>query len=192
LEVTVKTFIATLTFLLAAAVLATAQGTDEQNKDHRPLGLGYVFVGGASHSMGLTAGMGGELSSSTGLGMGLEVGAIAFTRKGDQYYDSYTTGVSSADVLYHYYSKKANLKDVSPFVAGGYTILFGHNSVPLGKDVETNGFNIGGGVDLFATKHAGLRFDVRYYGHGGRILKNAYPDVAEFSFVAFRIGLTFR
>jgi hypothetical protein len=187
-----KTLIATLAFLLAAAVPVSAQSTDEQNKDHRPLCLGYAFVGDASHSMGLAAGMGGELSSSTGLGIGLEVGVTAFTRRGDQYYNSYTTGVSSADVLYHYYSKKTKLRDVSPFVAGGYTILFGHNSVPEGKDVKTNGFNIGGGVDLFATKHAGLRFDVRYYGHGGRILKNAYPDVAEFSFVAFRIGLTFR
>ena len=187
-----KTLIATLTFLFAAAVLASAQSTGEQNNDHRPLGLGYVFVGDASRNMGLTAGFGGEISSSAGLGMGLEVGATGFTRKGDQYYNSYTLGVGSADVLYHYYSKKANLKKVSPFAAGGYAILFGHNSVPLGKDVKTNGFNIGGGVDLFATKYAGLRFDVRYYGHGGRILKNAYPNLAEFSFVAFRIGLTFR
>ena len=62
----------------------------------------------------------------------------------------------------------------------------------MGHAVGTNGFNLGGGADLLSTKHPGLRFDVRYYGHGGRILKNAYPDVAEFSFVAFRVGLTFR
>ena len=190
-----KTLISTMTFLLAAAGLASAQSTDAQNKDHRPLGLGYVFVGDASHSMGLSGGFGGEISSSTGLGMGLEVGATGFTRKGDQYYNSYTLGVGSADVLYHYFSKKANIKKVSPFVAGGYTTLFGHTSGLSGGRLggkATSGFNIGGGVDLFETKYAGLRFDVRYYGHGGRILKNAYPDIAEFSFVAFRIGLTFR
>ena len=187
-----KTLTATVILLLAAAGLASAQSTGEQNTDHRPPGLGYVFVGDASHSMGLDAGFGGELSSSTGLGLGMEAGAIGLTRKGDQYYPSYTTGVGSADALYHYYSKKPKLRAVSPFVAGGYTILFGHNADPMGKDVKTNGFNLGGGVDLFAAKHAGLRFDVRYYGHGGRILKNAYPDLAEFSFVAFRIGLTFR
>jgi hypothetical protein len=187
-----KALIATVILLLAAAASASAQNTNEQSTGHRSPGLGYVFVGDATHGMGLAGGFGGELSSSSGLGMGLEVGAVGFTRRGDQYYNSYATGVGSADVLYHYYSKKTELRTVSPFVAGGYTILFGHNSVPMGKDVETNGFNIGGGVDLFATKHAGLRFDVRYYGHGGRILKNAYPDVVEFSFVAFRIGLTFR
>lgn len=51
---------------------------------------------------------------------------------------------------------------------------------------------LGGGVDLLARKHFGLRFDVRYYDHGGRILRYIYPKIEQFSFVAFRIGLTFR
>jgi len=187
-----KALIATVTLLLAAATFASAQNTAEPSTGHLPPGLGYVFVGDATHGMGLAGGFGGELSSSSGLGMGLEVGAVGMTRKGDAYYNSYTTGVGSADALYHYFPKKAKGHIASPFVAGGYTMLFGHNSDPMGKNVMTNGFNIGGGVDLFATKHAGVRFDVRYYGHGGRILKNAYPDLAQFSFVAFRVGLTFR
>jgi hypothetical protein len=187
-----KALIAAVVLLISGAALAKAQNTDEKSTDHQPPPLGYVFVGDSTHGMGFTGGFGGELSSSSGLGGSLEVGAAGFTRKGDVYYNSYTTGVGSADVLYHYYSKKAELRAFSPFVAGCYTILFGHNSDPGGKNVKTNGFNIGGGVDLFATKHAGVRFDVRYYGHGGRILKNAYPDVPEFSFVAFRVGLTFR
>jgi hypothetical protein len=187
-----KAIITALVLLLSGAALASAQNTDEQSTGHQPKGLGYVFVGEATHGMGFTGGFGGELSSSSGLGMGLEVGAAGITRKGDAYYSSYTTGVASADVLYHYFPRKTKSPTASPFIAGGYTMLFGHNSDPMGKNVKTNGFNIGGGVDLFAAKHAGVRFDVRYYGHGGRILKNAYPDLAEFSFVAFRIGLTFR
>lgn len=176
--------------MLVAPVWVSAQAP-AQDTDHPPRGLGYVFAGGATHSMSLTAGAGGEVYSSTGLGMGLEVGASGLTTKGDSYYNYYITGVGSADASYHYFSKKIR-GGTSPFVAGGYTILFGHNAVLTGKDVKTNGYNVGGGVDVFARKHAGVRFDVRYYGHGGRILKNRYPDLAEFSFVAFRIGVTFR
>lgn len=187
-----KELIASVILLLTAAASASAQNPNEQSTIQGSQGLGYVFAGAATHGMGLAGGFGGEISGPPGLGMGLEVGAVGLTRSGDQYYNSYTTGVGSADVLYHYFPKRTKGPTVSPFIAGGYTMLFGHNSDPGGKDVKTNGFNLGGGVDLFATKHAGVRFDVRYYGHGGRILKNAYPELAEFSFVAFRIGLTFR
>jgi hypothetical protein len=183
-----RNLIVKVALFLIVPALAPAQDTD---RDHPPRGLGYVFAGGATHSMSLTAGLGGEVYSSTGLGTGLEVGAGGLTTNGDSYYNSYITGVGSADVSYHYFSKKIRA-GASPFVAGGYTLLFGHNAVLSGKDVKTNGYNLGGGVDVFATKHAGVRFDVRYYGHGGRILKNKYPDLAQFSFVAFRIGVTFR
>jgi|GEM_PF-1950058 len=178
--------IATVALLLMTPILVRAQDTD-----HPPRGLGYVYAGGATHSMSLTAGVGGEILSSTGLGADLEVGAAGLTTGGDANYNSYITGIGSADASYHYFSKNTERR-ISPFAAGGYTILFGHNAVLVGKDVKTNGYNVGGGVDVFATKRAGVRFDVRYYGHGGRILKNRYPDVAEFSFVAFRVAFTFR
>ncbi len=178
-------FITTVCVLLIATGWVFAQETN-----HQPLGLGYVFVGDTSHGMGLASGFGGEITSSTGLGVGLELGATGFTRPGDQYYNSYTIGVGSVDVMYHYYDKKAKRQIISPFVAGGYNTLFGHSSLSLGKN--TSGFDIGGGIDFFATKRVGLRFDTRYYGHGGTILKNAYPDLAEFNFVAVRVGLTFR
>ncbi len=175
----------------AALLLMTPAFASAKNTDSPPRGLGYVYAGGATHSMSLTAGLGGEVYSSTGLGMGLEVGAAGLTTGGDSYYNSYITGVASPDVSYHYFPKKL-MGQASPFIAAGYTLLFGHNAVLTGKDVKTNGFNAGGGVDFFATKHLGVRFDVRYYGHGGRILKNRYPDLAEFSFVAFRVAMTFR
>jgi hypothetical protein len=184
----VKKIVVITALLLMVPALSPAQDTDT---DRPPRGLGYVFVGGATHSMGLTTGVGGEVYSSTGLGAGLELGAAGLTTKGDSYYKAYYMGVGSADASYHYFSKKTESR-VSPFAAGGYTILFGHNASLVGKDVTTNGYNVGGGVDVLATKHAGVRFDVRYYGHGGHILKNRYPDVAEFSFVAFRVAFTFR
>jgi len=179
-----------LIVIAALLFLTVPAWTLAQETGPPPRGLAYAFVGGATHSMGLTTGVGGEVYSSAGLGAGLELGAAGLTTKGDAYYGSYLTGVGSADVSYHHFSKAGNR--ISPFVAGGYTILFGHNAVLSGKDVKTNGYNLGGGVDLFASKHAGLRFDLRYYGHGGRILKNRYPDVTEFSFVAFRIAFTFK
>jgi hypothetical protein len=70
---------AALWFMVPA--LASAQGTDT---DHPPRGLGYVFAGGATHRMSLTAGLGGEVYSSTGLGIGLEAGTggVAEQRSG--------------------------------------------------------------------------------------------------------------
>lgn len=183
-----KEFVATIALLLALPAWALAQDTDA---DRPPRALGYVYAGGATHSMSLTNGVGGDVYSSTGLGASLELGAGGLTTGGDSFYPSYITGIGSADASYHYFSKRTGSR-VSPFVAGGHTILFGHNAVLVGKNVKTNGYNVGGGVDVFATRRTGVRFDIRYYGHGGRILKNRYPDVAEFSFVAFRVAFTFR
>jgi opacity protein-like surface antigen len=101
------------------------------------------------------------------------------------------TGVASFDMLYHHFPKKLR-GNVAPFVNGGYTPFFGHNTHEGPRfSYATNGFNVGGGIDVFATDHISVRFDTRYYGHGGRILNWVYPDVQQFSFVAFRIGVTF-
>ncbi len=175
-----------LTMLLMVPAWLSAQ-----DAEHSPGGLGYVFVGGATHGTGLNTGFGGEGYIARNLALGVEAGAIGLT--GPTYFGgaSNATGVASPDVSYHYFPQEI-INRVSPFVTGGYTLLFGHNATLMGKDVTTNGFNVGGGVDIFASRHWGVRFDVRYHGHGGRIFKNAYPDLAEFSFVAFRIGATFR
>jgi len=37
-----------------------------------------------------------------------------------------------------------------------------------------------------------MRLEVRDNAHGDRILRGTYPNLAEFNFVAFRTGLTFR
>ena len=56
-----KALLYTLTLLLLTVSVACGQNTGPQNPsppstNHSPLGLGYVFVGGASDGMGLTAG----------------------------------------------------------------------------------------------------------------------------------------
>jgi len=143
--------------------------------------------------MGLTTGFGGEGYIYKGLGLGAEIGGVGVADVNDP---NKGTGVGSADVSYHLFPKKIR-GHAAPFVTGGFTTFFGHNThTGTGffghKPLMTEGFNIGGGVDVFASKHVGVRFDVRYHGHGGRILNYIFPDLDQFSFVAFRIGATFR
>lgn len=190
-----KKLIATAALLFVVPMFASAQ-----NADHQPQGLGYVFFGAGSHKMGLTTGFGGEGYVSKGLGGGVEVGTAGLGRSTNG--NSNWIGVGSADLSYHLFSKKIQ-GSAAPFVAGGYTIFFGQDvflqypgppsSGPVpGRGNFTNGFNVGGGIDIFASKHAGVRFNVRYNAHGGRILWASFPSLAQFSFVAFRIGMTFR
>jgi opacity protein-like surface antigen len=181
-----KIIIALIALLFMGSAVAMAQDTD-----HPPRGLGYVFVGGGTHSMGLTTGFGGERYVIKGLGLGAELGAAGVIGDSNK-----LIGVGSADASYHFFPKKIR-GNAAPFLTGGYSNFFGHNThTGTGfwghKPLMTQGFNLGGGVDLFAKKHLGVRFEVRYYGHGGRILNYTFPNLDQFSFVAFRIGLTFR
>jgi hypothetical protein len=183
----VKESIALIVLLFTGSAFAMAQETD-----HSPRGLGYVFAGGGTHGMGLTTGFGGEGYIYRGLGLGAELGAAG------GFSDSLNKliGLGSADASYHFFPKQMR-RNVAPFVTGGYSNFFGHNThVGTGfwghKPLMTQGFNLGGGVDVFAMKHLGVRFEVRYFGHGGRILNYTFPNVDQFSFVAFRIGVTFR
>ncbi len=174
-----KRLIVIIAWLFVIPTLASAQSVYSP-----PRGLGYGSVGAGTKGMTPTAALGGEVYISKGLAVGAEVGATAIT-------EQKMFGVGSADLSYHFFSKK-NRGSVAPFAAGGYTLFFGHNT-SAGKDVTTNGFNVGGGLDLFTTKRLGVRLDVRYYGHGGRILSRySFPNIDLLSFVAFRIGMTFR
>lgn len=178
---------------IAAFVILAPAWVPAQDADPPPRGQGYGFVGAGTRGMTPTVGFGGELYVAKGFGVGAEIGGTALTFPD---YGNRTTGVGSADLSYHLFPKKI-LGNAAPFVAGGYTVFFGHNThTGTGlwghKPLATSGFNVGGGVDVFATKHVGLRFDVRYYGHGGRILNYIFPNLDQLSFVAFRIGVTFR
>jgi hypothetical protein len=174
--------IVTIALFLMMPALAAAQNTDQKSQ-----GLGYIFAGDGTHGMGLTSGFGGEYINKSGLGWSAEIAAAGFRTSANG--NPNFIGVGSTDLTYHFFHKKA--QSYVPFVAGGYTIFFGQDTDTPGGNV-TNGVNIGGGIDLFASKVVGLRFDVRYNAHGGRILWASYPNSSEFSFVAFRIGLTFR
>ena len=186
-----KRIIALIVSLFMGSAFAMAQDTD-----HSPRGLGYVFAGGGLaggiHGMGLTTGFGGEGYINKGLALGAELGAAGVLADFNK-----LTGVGSADASYHFFHSKIR-GNAAPFITGGYSNYFGH-TVDFGgtsfgnhKALMTQGFNVGGGVDVFAMKHLGVRLEVRCYGHGGRILNYTFPNVEQFSFVAFRIGLTFR
>jgi len=148
--------------------------------------------------MGAVAGFGGEYIHRNGLGAGLEVGTAGFNTSTNG--NPNWIGTGSADASYHFFANSIDGHAV-PFVTGGYTSFFGQDTlVPSTAPgceyncggTHTNGYNLGGGVDIFATKHIGMRLDVRYYGHGGRILWASFPSDAQLNFVAFRIALTFR
>jgi len=182
-----KKLIAITALLFMVPMLASAQG-----ELHPYRGQGYLFVGEGTHQMGLTAGFGGEGYFYKGLGAGAELEATGMG--GTTNVNSSLIGVGSADLSYHFFPKKNHLYP-SPFVAGGYSILFGHDNwiqPPLVTARHyASGFNVGVGLDYFATRHLGMRFDVRYYGHGG-ILWASFPNLAQFSFTVFRIAFTFR
>lgn len=175
-----RKFTLAITLLLLTPALARAQTSTSS-----PHGLGYIYFGPATHQMDFTAGFGGEGYFYKGLGAGLEMGTAGFTSTTN--HNSNWIGLGSADLCYHFFTKKSK---AAPFVTGGYTLFFGQD-VFLSA-VSTHGYNLGGGVDYLASKHVGLRFDVRFYGHGGQILRMSFPSGQQFNFVAFRIGLTFR
>jgi hypothetical protein len=177
-----KKLIATAVLLLVLPTVVLTQNTDQKSQ-----GLGYVFIGAGTRHTGLSTGFGGEYIDKSGLGVGAELATTGWDTSTNG--NPNWIGLGSADLSYHFLRKK--IQGYAPFVSGGYTIFFGQDTDTPGGN-KTNGFNLGGGVDLFASKHVGARFDVRYNAHGGRILWASFPNVAQFSFVAFRISLTFR
>jgi hypothetical protein len=183
-----KAFIAIAAVLLLAPAWASAQNLDPQSSYHQPHGLGYIFVGYGSRQMGQTEGFGGEAYLAKGLGVTAEVGTTGRGTKSNG--NPNWIGVGSLDFAYHLFLKRTH-NQVAPFVTGGYSNFFGQDTDTPGGNL-TNGYNLGGGIDLLAAKHVGMRFDFRYFGHGGRILWASFPTLPQFSFAAFRVGLTFR
>jgi hypothetical protein len=178
-----KKLITAAALLLMVPTLALAQNTDHQSR-----GLGYLFVGSATNQMSMTAGFGGEGYVYKGLGIGVDLETAGWNKSNNG--NPNWIGLGSADLSYHLFAKKAK-GYAAPFVTGGYSLFFGQDT-DSGTGSIAHGLNVGGGIDLFASKHLGVRFDVRYYGHGDHILWASFPNVAQLSLVSFRIGLTFR
>lgn len=80
-----------------------------------------------------------------------------------------------------------------PFVSAGFGLL--HANATGGVfpvDVNTTGFNVGGGAVGFLSPHTGLRFDVRYHTTLNREANApAFGDV-HLRYVTMSVGLVFR
>jgi hypothetical protein len=191
--------------LIAAAVLwsmvpvfATAQNTGQRYR-----GQGYLFFAGAPSrgfdpsavvprgaDTALQFGGGGEWLIAHGVGLGGEYLGSWQSWEGT----SLDTRIGSINMSYHFGARKENRK-VEPFVTGGYT-FFNVPNVGLGHD---NGGNFGGGLNIWLSRHAGLRLEIRD-DIGGRDLSAEFEDEPQGPFylrssqhlVGFRIGVTFR
>lgn len=80
-----------------------------------------------------------------------------------------------------------------PFVSAGFGLLHAQATGSLFPvDVNTSGFNVGGGAVGFLSPHTGLRFDVRYHTTLNRSANApAFGDV-HLRYVTASVGLVFR
>lgn len=191
-----KTLIPTIALLLLMPAWAPAQDAFQP-----PRVLVYGLAGGATHRMAFNAGFGTELYIYKGLAVGPEFGAAGVGGRANSSPTSNPNiiGLGSLDASYHFLAKR-RIGAFAPFVAGGYTAFFGQDTGTAGGNVQ-HGYNLGAGLDVMATKVFGMRIDVRYYGHGGRILWASFPAECgvlagpfncQLSFTAIRFALTFR
>jgi hypothetical protein len=130
--------------------------------------LGYAFVGGTFGGRGsvdgaFRFGIGGEMGIAPRVTLGGEIGGIS--KDG--------TGVlASGNVSYHI---PADSRAADPFVTGGFSLA--HKRGETGLYI-----NLGGGLNYWLRRRAGIRVEFRGYP-GGYDLN---------SFAEFRIGIVFR
>jgi hypothetical protein len=84
-----------------------------------------------------------------------------------------------------------------PYVSGGLgymrlAVAEGDQRVGFGTDLNTAGFDIGGGAIGFFTKRTGIRFDLRYYRRLHRGADVFETDEPPFSFMTLSVGVVFR
>ncbi len=146
--------------------LAQAQSSD-YSKGH-----GYGFWGAGGRGDGevdMHLGGGGEFFFSRYVGAGAELGYVGMARNFDN-----GTAIFSANVVGRFRAKDARNR-FEPFFTVGYTRFF-----------PGEGLNVSGGVNIWFTKRAGFRFEIRdniLYRPGGFVGGH---------FAGARIGLTFR
>jgi hypothetical protein len=173
--------------LLMGPTVALAQSTN-----HPPRAQGYGFFGPLISNLqfvpppglplppglklpkrgGATAGFGGEMFVRKGLGVGLD-----FAWAGPHWtFDKDGLGVGSLDLSYHFFRRGR----VEPFVVAGYSLYFGD------RRATQNGYNAGGGLNLWVARHVALRFEARDQGN----VNHFHSPFT--NFVALRFGVTFR
>lgn len=182
--------------IAATALLFLAPGWAlGQSADRPPRGQGYFFFAeartrasfGASSTLPQIGG-GGEWISGHGLGLGGEYLRTAQSWEGT----SLDTRIGSIDISYHFRPSRKSPK-LEPFVTGGFSFFY----VPgtgLGHD---NGGNFGAGLNIWLSRHAALRLEIRD-DIGGQDLSAEFEGGPPYylrssqHLVGFRIGVTFR
>ncbi|HXX23580.1 MAG TPA: hypothetical protein VEO19_10560 [Terriglobia bacterium] len=195
-----RRLIATVALLLALPILGAAQ-----DADHDYHGQGYAFLAFApahlslavpgSATVGLAAstnahqfGWGGEFLAYKGVGIGGELLSSTQPFEGS----SLETWIGSVNVSYHFGSSRKK-RVAEPFVTGGYTFYYVSN---ITLPHETGG-NVGVGVNIWVSRLAALRLEIRD-DIGGQFLSAEFQPSGTYflrpsqHLVGFRIGVTFR
>ncbi len=139
-------------FICCVVVLIPAALAYCQESRQPESGRAYTFVapGAAVSSDGsagaLHFGGGGEAMLVKGVGIGCEIGYLA-----PMQYLEQGIGVLSINGLYAF--RTSRLARVSPFVTGGYSLLF--------RDGHLNAVNFGVGMHYWFSRRVGLRLEVR-------------------------------
>ena len=147
---------------------AASTGSGNPDRYH---GQGYVFaapgayVGYSETRATMHFGAGGEALVYKGLGAGAEIGGIWAIQGSD------LLAVFSADGSYHF----SRDREVSPFLVGGYSRIWGDGSANL--------VNFGGGVNWWLGERKGIRLEFR---------DHIYAEGSNRHIVEFRIGFAFR
>ncbi|MBA3638688.1 MAG: hypothetical protein M3541_17475 [Acidobacteriota bacterium] len=84
-----------------------------------------------------------------------------------------------------------------PFVSGGFGLMHARTSATedvLLIDVNTPGFNIGGGAVGFLSERTGLRFDIRYHSTLNRLDDEDVPSIGpvHLRYVTASVGIVLR
>jgi len=181
-----KKLMAAAGLVLLLPGLAWAQSEPSADRPNR--GDGYFFFalgngsnnGGNGYSNGSAVvehvGGGGEVNLYAGFGLGAELGYAHWSQG--------TWGaawVPSGDMLFHFRGATTRRR-VDPFVLGG---ISGYNPATY-ESRGSPAVNLGGGVNLWFTKHAALRLEFRDYATTRQELEPG-PNSA-----SFRFGVTFR
>ena len=180
-----------MALLALLPALASAQGPRRRSG-----GRGYLFLAGAP-SLGSALGTPGGGSLQFGGGAEWLIGGVGFggelfrSMQSGQGGASSKTWVGSADVSYHFRASGEGRR-VEPFLSGGYSSFWAPGTgIP-----HANGGNLGGGLNVWLGRHAGLRLEVQD-DIGSRVVCNAVENTCQRPpsaqhLVGFRVGVTFR
>jgi hypothetical protein len=190
---------------LAALLLALPLVAPAQDAGYQYHGEGYGFLGYApAHGefalagsptqqlSGSTSarqfGFGGEVLVAKGIGVGGEISSSTQSYEGA----GLGTWIASINTSYHF-GPSTKKRKVEPFVTGGYTFYYVAN-VDL---YHENGGNVGGGVNIWLSRLAALRLEIRD-DMGGQFLSVEFQPGGNYflrssqHLVSLRIGVTFR